>query len=135
MLPWLFGVLLVLNLALFWLGQQYEVPIEPPLPPVPEAPYKIQLLSKGLGPGVPPASAAATAEAPAVDSPPRPGADPATDPVATGQSGQPGLRVEGDDVAPDEGASPDPSSTAEPIEPFAPSEASPEPVEPPPEFQ
>lgn len=44
MLPWLFAVLLALNLALFWWGRQHEVPIEPQLPPLPEAPHQIELL-------------------------------------------------------------------------------------------
>ncbi len=46
MLPWLFGVLLVLNLALFWWGRQHQIPIEPELPPVAEAPYQIRLLDQ-----------------------------------------------------------------------------------------
>lgn len=44
MLPWLIAVLLVLNLCLFWWGQRHEVPIDPTLPPLPAAAYRIELL-------------------------------------------------------------------------------------------
>ncbi len=46
MLPWLFGVLLVLNLGLFYLGYQRERAANPEPPPLPEGRYEIQLLSE-----------------------------------------------------------------------------------------
>ncbi len=46
MLPWLFGVLLVLNLGLFYVGYQRERAADPEPPPLPEGRYEIQLLSE-----------------------------------------------------------------------------------------
>ena len=46
MLPWIFVVLLGLNLALFLWGYRNEHLREPPLPPVPAGQYEIRLLSE-----------------------------------------------------------------------------------------
>lgn len=43
MLPWIFGVLVLLNLAVFLWGQQRETPPEPHLTPVPAGRYEIRL--------------------------------------------------------------------------------------------
>ena len=51
MLPWLFGVLLVLNLGLFYLGYQRERAADPEPPPLPEGRYEIRLLSEVENPG------------------------------------------------------------------------------------
>ncbi len=75
MLPWLFAVLLALNLALFWWGRQHEIPIEPQLPPLPAAPYPIELLGNGPGPDLVPG-----ATVPPPPEPARP--DPAPAPAA-----------------------------------------------------
>ena len=53
--PGSFAVLIALNLALFWWGRQHEVPIEPQLPPLAEAPQQIQLLDEGIRCGRAPA--------------------------------------------------------------------------------
>jgi hypothetical protein len=120
MLPWLFAVLLALNLALFWWGRQHEVPIEPQLPPLPEAPHQIQILGSGSGPDLSPA--AGPTEPPA----PWPGMIPATDesappePVAQTEPGQAGTGS-GDAVAAlDEGAPPDAPPLVKLLEPPTP---------------
>jgi hypothetical protein len=64
MLPWLFAVLLAVNVTLFWWGRQHEVPIEPQLPPLAEAPHPIHLLAKGPGSDALLAPARDTAEPP-----------------------------------------------------------------------
>jgi len=46
MLPWVFVVLLALNLALFLWGHRNQHLREPPLPPVPESRYEMLLLSE-----------------------------------------------------------------------------------------
>lgn len=46
MLPWIFVVLLALNLALFLWGYRNEHLREPPLPPVPQGQHEIRLLSE-----------------------------------------------------------------------------------------
>lgn len=46
MLPWLFGVLFLLNAALFYWGNARERSYEPVPPELPQAPYRIQLLSE-----------------------------------------------------------------------------------------
>lgn len=46
MLPWIFVVLLALNLALFLWGYRNEHLREPPLPPVPAGQFEIRLLSE-----------------------------------------------------------------------------------------
>lgn len=51
MLPWLFGVLLVLNVALFYLGHQREKSLEPELTPVSKGQYEIFLLSERASEG------------------------------------------------------------------------------------
>jgi len=108
MLPWLFGVLLVLNLALFWWGRQHEIPIEPELPPVAEAPYQIRLLDQEAGTGAP-----LSADAPQTQQ--------AVEPV-TGNDGSaaPQEQNVGDSsepTAPDEGAQPDPAPVIEHLGP------------------
>jgi hypothetical protein len=65
MLPWLFAVLLALNLALVWWGQHHEVPIEPQLRPIAEAPLQIELLGTGPALAAAPSPARVPAEAPA----------------------------------------------------------------------
>lgn len=49
MLPWIFVVLLALNLALFLWGTRNEHLREPPLPPVPSGRFEIRLLSEVEG--------------------------------------------------------------------------------------
>lgn len=49
MLPWIFVVLLALNLALFLWGYRNEHLREPPLPPVPAGQFEIRLLSEVEG--------------------------------------------------------------------------------------
>jgi hypothetical protein len=123
MLPALFAVLLALNLALFWWGRQHEVPIEPPLPPLPEAALEIRLLSSGpsadglLAPE--PESLARPAEPAAPLDEASPPATPDTveaEPMAA--EGAPPL-VEDDTEAPDEGAPPDVQPMPEPPAPPA----------------
>lgn len=46
MLPWIFAVLVLLNLGLFLWGHQREMAREPAPTPVPEAPYEIRLTSE-----------------------------------------------------------------------------------------
>jgi hypothetical protein len=50
MLPWLFGVLLVINLVLFYWGYQQKQSLEPELPPLPQGRYEIRLLSEAETP-------------------------------------------------------------------------------------
>jgi ribonuclease E len=126
MLPWLVVVLLVLNLTLFWWGRQHEIPIEPELPPIAEAPYQIRLLGEESAP-----DETATAEQPAETQ--VPGADTLTAPAAgvQEQAQEPsatdelqGAAAQGEAPssdserpAPDEGALPEPAPFIEHLGP------------------
>jgi len=46
MLPWIFAVLVLLNVGLFFWGYQREKSLEPAPTPVPEGSYEIRLLSE-----------------------------------------------------------------------------------------
>jgi hypothetical protein len=122
MLPALFSVLLALNLALFWWGRQHEIPIEPPLPPLLEAPHEIQLLSGGPSADRPPAPESESLAGPAdAIAPPGEASPPATPETVEAEpitaEGAPTLD-EDDTEAPDEGAPPD--AQPMPEEPAAP---------------
>jgi hypothetical protein len=143
MLPWLFAVLLALNLAMFWWGRQHEVPIEPQLPPLADAPQQIRLLARSdavpNAPGIPPVQNAnvpdpdapppatpATANPVAADAatgtePPAPAVEALTEPgdvtppefSVTSRPEQAVPLPENEANAPDEGAPPDPPRVIE----------------------
>ncbi|MCG6862336.1 MAG: hypothetical protein LJE70_13835 [Chromatiaceae bacterium] len=48
MLPWVFAILVLLNLGLFFWGYQREKSLEPPETPVPEGRYEIRLVGEPL---------------------------------------------------------------------------------------
>ena len=130
MLPWLVAVLLALNLALFWWGRQHEVPIEPQLPPLAEAPQQIQLVGEGPGLAAPPRPAADTAKPPdpptdALAQPDESAPPPDSTPMA--QPGQAATLSEERNAGPDEGAPADVPALIEPIDPLVPSKPASEP--------
>ncbi len=129
MLPWLAAVLLVLNLALFLWGRQHEVPIEPQLPPLAEAPQQIQLLGAEPTHAAPPRPAADTAKppAPATDAPTQPGTSTPPDSTPTAQPEAVAPLSEERNAGPDEGAPADVPALIEPNEDLAPNEPAPEP--------
>jgi len=127
MVPWLLAILLALNLALFWWGWQHEVPIEPQIPPLPEALHQIQLLGTGPGPEAATTVQSAESHTPGPGQGATPGTSSPSASVAETMDGQTG--PDGDDgvAAPDEGAAPDTPPLVKLLEPPTPDELAAEP--------
>jgi hypothetical protein len=126
MLPWLFAILLALNLALLWWGRQHEVPIEPQLPPLAEAPQQIQLLGTELEQTAPPAAGTAEPPAPVTDAFAQPDTNAPPDSMPLAQPEQAAPRSEDRNTPPEDGAAAGAPPAIEPLGFSAPNEPAPE---------
>ena len=111
MLPWIFGVLILLNAALFYWGHQREATLEPPPAPVPEARYQIRLLAEMESAGSEqPAEEAAPGEVPETEGVPAPepvqqGSETSPEPDREGVEGKAGEADRTGEVSGGDGAS------------------------------